>query len=101
VPSGPSTRLAVLNAPVAHVVRDGEVREVAVETVVLDDLLELRLGDQVAVRRRRARVRRTRARRVAPHRRERAVDKYPDAEVLSGSFVVAGSGRFQATRVGR
>jgi cation-transporting ATPase E len=93
-------RLAVLNAPVARVVRDGEVRDVAVETVVLDDLLELRLGDQVPCD-------------GVVHASEgleldeslltgesEPVDKFPDAEVLSGSFVVAGSGRFQATRVG-
>src|SRR5215470_8632526 len=40
-------QLAVLNAPTARVVRDGEPRDVPVESVVLDDLLELRLGDQV------------------------------------------------------
>ena len=65
-------QLAVLNAPIARVVRDGEVAEVAVETVVLDDLLELRLGDQVpcdgVVHARRG----PRDRRVAAHRRERA-----------------------------
>jgi cation-transporting ATPase E len=41
-------RLAVLNAPRARVVRDGEVAEIAVEEVVLDDLLDLRPGDQVS-----------------------------------------------------
>ena len=40
-------RLAVLNAPRARVVRDGELREIAVSEVVLDDLFELRAGDQV------------------------------------------------------
>ena len=40
-------RLAVLAAPKARVVRDGEVHEVAVTEVVLDDLCELRAGDQV------------------------------------------------------
>ena len=40
-------RLAVLSAPHARVVRDGAVREIAVSEVVLDDLLELRAGDQV------------------------------------------------------
>src|SRR6202011_2298144 len=40
-------RLAVLNAPRARVVRDGEIQEIPVEQVVLDDLLELRTGDQV------------------------------------------------------
>ncbi len=40
-------RLAVLNAPRARVVRDGEVREVDVTDVVLDDLCDVRAGDQV------------------------------------------------------
>src|SRR3954469_8144883 len=40
-------RLAVLNAPRARVVRDGEPQEVAVIEVVLGDLCDLRAGDQV------------------------------------------------------
>src|SRR3954463_10782261 len=40
-------QLAVLNAPRARVVRDGELAEIAVEQVVLDDLLDLRTGDQI------------------------------------------------------
>ena len=40
--------LAVLAAPTARVVRAGAVRECAVEALVLDDIVELRTGDQVA-----------------------------------------------------
>ena len=40
-------RLALLNAPTARVVRDGATLEVATGEVVLDDLIELRIGDQV------------------------------------------------------
>ena len=40
-------QLAVLAAPRARVVRDGDVQEIAVEAVVLDDLMDLRTGDQV------------------------------------------------------
>ncbi len=40
-------RLAVLSAPIARVVRDGASVEIPLEQVVLDDLLELRAGDQV------------------------------------------------------
>ena len=42
-------RLSVLTAPKAHVVRDGEVQEVPVDRVVLDDVLELAPGMQVVV----------------------------------------------------
>ncbi len=41
-------RLAVLNAPGARVVRDGEVREIPVTEIVLDDLCDLVAGEQVA-----------------------------------------------------
>src|SRR4029079_3606790 len=40
-------RLAILNAPKARVVRDGQVSECPVEDVVLDDLCEVKTGDQV------------------------------------------------------
>ena len=39
--------LAVLNAPRARVMRDSTEAEIAVEGVVLDDLLVLRTGDQI------------------------------------------------------
>ena len=93
-------RLAVLSAPRARIVRDGEVAEHAVDEIVLDDVIELRTGDQV----------------VADGDvlagdglaideslltgESEPVDKRPDDEVLSGSFVVAGSGRFRATKIG-
>jgi len=93
-------RLAVLNAPRASVMRDGEARDLAVEEIVLDDLVALRAGDQVP------------ADGVVTDASSLEVDeslltgesdpvaKLPDDEVLSGSIVVAGAGRFQATRVG-
>ena len=40
-------RLAVVSAPHARVVREGEVRDVDVSDVVLDDLLEVHAGDQL------------------------------------------------------
>ena len=40
-------RLALLNSPTTRVVRDGELTEVPTADVVLDDLIELRSGDQV------------------------------------------------------
>jgi cation-transporting ATPase E len=95
-------RLAVLNAPRARIVRDGTVREVAVEEVVLDDLVELRTGDQVPAD---GVVRSAAGLEIDESLltgESDPVDKAPDgdAEVLSGSIVVAGTGRFQATRIG-
>ncbi|WP_194785695.1 HAD-IC family P-type ATPase [Actinomyces haliotis] len=40
-------RLSVLDAPVAHVVRDGHESDVEVGAIVLDDVLRLRAGEQV------------------------------------------------------
>src|SRR5260370_7979759 len=39
--------LAVLSAPIARVVRDGSLHEVAVEEIVMDHLLQLRTRDPV------------------------------------------------------
>jgi cation-transporting ATPase E len=93
-------RLAVLAAPHARVVRDGEPREVAVEAVVLDDLLDLRTGDQVPAD---GIVTLSAGLEIDESLltgEADPIDKAPGDEVLSGSFVVAGAGRFQATRVG-
>ncbi len=93
-------QLAVLNAPRARVVRDGDVAEIAVEEVVLDDLLDLRTGDQVPCD---GYVRAAVGLEVDESLltgESDPVDKVPGDQVFSGSFVVAGSGRFQATQVG-
>jgi cation-transporting P-type ATPase E len=93
-------RLAVLNAPRARVVRDGDAREVAVEDVVLDDLVELRAGDQIPCD---GVVRTSVGLEVDESLltgESDPLNKGSGDEVLSGSIVVAGSGRFQATRVG-
>jgi cation-transporting ATPase E len=93
-------RLAVLNAPRARVVRGGDVSETAVEQVVLDDLLDLRAGDQVPCD---GFVRGAVGLEVDESLltgESDPVDKAPGDQVFSGSFVVAGSGRFQATHVG-
>src|SRR5262245_3850474 len=93
-------RLAVLSAPKARVVRAGEVSEIAVEGVGLDDLLELRTGDQVPAD---GEVRAASGLEIDESLltgEADPVDKAPADEVLSGSFVVAGSGRVQVTHVG-
>ncbi|MCJ7437641.1 MAG: HAD-IC family P-type ATPase [Acidimicrobiia bacterium] len=93
-------RLAVLSAPRARVVRDGALEEIAVEGVVLDDLLELRAGDQVPADGVVCAVDGLEIDESLLTGEADPIDKAVDTEVLSGSIVVAGSGRFQATRVG-
>jgi cation-transporting P-type ATPase E len=93
-------RLAVLSEPRVRVVRDGEIREVVVEDVVIDDLIDVRTGDQIAAD---GVVLATEALQVDESLltgESDPVDKTPGDHLLSGSFVVAGSGRFQATAVG-
>jgi cation-transporting P-type ATPase E len=92
--------LAVLTSPHARLVRDGDVREAPLTEVVLDDVLELQPGDQVVVD---GEVLEASALEVDESlltgEAEPAIKERGD-EVLSGSFVSAGSGRFRATRVG-
>ena len=92
--------LAVLTSPRARLVRDGHVREAPLSEVVLDDVLELQPGDQVVVD---GEVLEGFALEVDESLltgEAEPVIKEPGDEVLSGSFVAAGSGRFRATRVG-
>jgi cation-transporting P-type ATPase E len=92
--------LVVTIAPRLHVVRDGDVHEVAVEDVVLDDLGELHTGDQTPVD---GIVRTTEGLEIDESLltgESDPVAKSSGDPVLSGSIVVAGSGRFQATKVG-
>jgi cation-transporting ATPase E len=94
-------RLSVLTAPKARVLRDNTEREVAVAQVVLDDVLELGPGDQVVVD---GEVLESSGLEVDESLLTGESDatlKSPGDEVLSGSFVAAGSGRYRATRVGR
>ncbi|MGZ6896660.1 MAG: HAD-IC family P-type ATPase [Acidimicrobiia bacterium] len=93
-------QLAVLSAPVAHAVRDGEVQTIDVRAVVLDDLLELRTGDQVPTD---GVVRATTGLELDESLltgEADAIAKRVDDRALSGSIVVAGTGRMQVTAVG-
>lgn len=94
-------RLSLLTAPKARVVRDGKRFEIPAGEVVLGDVLEAATGDQVIAD---GTVLASNGLEVdeslltgesAP-----AVKKAGDA-MLSGSFVVAGMGRFKTTQVGK
>ena len=92
--------LAVLNAPVARVVRDGAVDDIAVEAIVLDDLMELRAGDQVPADGTVTTVDGLEVDESLLTGESDPIAKQPGDAVLSGSIVVAGNGRAQATAVG-
>jgi cation-transporting ATPase E len=93
-------QLAVQNAWAARVVRDGEVHEVAIEAVVLGDLVEVRTGDQIPCDGAVCTADGLEVDESLLTGESDPVDKVAGDEILSGSFVAAGSGRFQATRVG-
>ena len=93
-------KLAVLSAPKARVVREGEVSEVVVSEVVADDVLELTPGDQVVVDGAVLTSSGLEADESLLTGEADPIEKGPGDELLSGSFVAAGSGRFQATRIG-
>ena len=92
--------LAVLTSPHARLVRDGDVREAPLTEVVLDDVLELQPGDQVVVDGEMLEASALEVDESLLTGEAEPVIKEPGDEVLSGSFVAAGSGRFRATRVG-
>ncbi len=94
-------RLALLSAPQARVVRQGSVGDLAVNRVVLDEVLDLQPGDQVVVD---GVVLVSAGLEIDESLltgESDPVAKNPGDGVLSGSFVVAGGGRFRATKVGK
>src|SRR5690349_14688374 len=93
-------RLAVLSAPQVRVIRDGSRRDIPVAELVGGDLVDLRPGDQLVA----DGVVRDSAGLQADESlltgESEPVDKRPGDSLLSGSFVVAGAGGYQATGVG-
>ncbi len=93
-------RLALLHQPAARVRRDGEIMQIAVHQIVLDDLLELRAGDQIL------------ADAVVLHNSDLEVDeslltgesesvqKTAGDELLAGSGVMQGAASARVVRVG-
>ena len=93
-------KLAVLSAPRARVVRDGEAVEVGTVEVVADDILELRPGDQVVVDGEVVAARGLEVDESLLTGESDPVDKAPGDGVMSGSFVSAGAGWYRATAIG-
>ena len=92
--------LAVLSAPKARVRRNGETSEIGISGVVADDVLELAPGDQVVVDGEVISGLGLEIDESLLTGEADAVEKSAGSEVLSGSFVSAGSGMYRATRVG-
>ncbi|MCH7668214.1 MAG: HAD-IC family P-type ATPase [Acidobacteria bacterium] len=92
--------LTVLAAPSATVIRDGVTIELAVEEIVLHDLVRIKTGDQVQVDGQVVKSASLEIDESLLTGEADSVVKTEGAEVLSGSFVVAGTGTFMASRVG-
>lgn len=93
-------KLELLNAPAARVRRDGTEQEIAVDTIVSDDIVLLAPGDQVVVDGEVLSSLGLELDESLLTGEADPIDKDPGDEVLSGSFVNAGSGEYRATKVG-
>jgi cation-transporting P-type ATPase E len=93
-------RLAVLNQPRSRVRRDGQESEVPSTDLVADDVVVLTLGDQIAVDGEILAASGLEIDESLLTGEADPVVKTPGATVMSGSFVVAGSGTIRATAVG-
>src|SRR6266699_1165984 len=93
-------RLAVLSALGVRVIRDGSRQDIPVAGLVAGDLVDLRPGDQLVA----DGVVRASAGLEADESlltgESEPVGKRPGDRLLSGSFVVAGAGGYQAAEVG-
>lgn len=93
-------KLTLLSAPKARVFREGELREIPIGEVVLDDVLQLRPGDQVICDGVVLTSEGLELDESMLTGESIPIDKPAGDKVLSGSFVVAGAGMFRATAVG-
>ena len=92
--------LAIVDAPQARVLRDGTLSVIPARDVVLDDVIELALGDQVSVD---GTVLASAGLEIDESLltgESRPVKKKEGDQLLAGTSVVVGSGRMVATAVG-
>ncbi|MFJ3304553.1 HAD-IC family P-type ATPase [Streptomyces sp. NPDC086549] len=93
--------LAVIGEARPTVRRDGVAVEVGTSELVLDDLMEIGPGDKIVVDGVCVEAEGLEIDESLLTGEADPVVKHPGAEVMSGSFVVAGAGAFKATKVGR
>ncbi|AVM02023.1 magnesium-transporting ATPase [Gordonia iterans] len=93
-------KLSIVGQARPTVRRDGVVQEVAPDQIVLDDLIELAPGDQVVVDGVTVTSEALDVDESLLTGEADAVDKAPGDQIMSGSFVVSGSGSYRATEVG-
>ena len=93
-------KLAILNAPHVDVIRDGKTVQLRVKQVVKDDLVVLKLGDQIVTDGPIIKSEMLEVDESLLTGESDPIAKHADDNVLSGSIVVAGSGVMRAEKVG-
>lgn len=93
-------RLSVLSAPMARVVRSARIVEVPIGAVVLDDIVEIGAGDQIVADGVVLASEGLEIDEALLTGEATPIPKPRGASLLSGSFVVAGHGRYRAAAVG-
>ncbi|GAA3029640.1 HAD-IC family P-type ATPase [Streptomyces lactacystinicus] len=93
--------LALIGEARPQVRRDGAVQQIGVSEIVLDDTVLLGIGDKVIVDGEVTEADGLEVDESLLTGEPDPVLKQPGAQVMSGSFVVAGAGAFTATKVGR
>jgi cation-transporting ATPase E len=93
-------RLSIVGQAKPTVRRDGVAVQVAPEEIVLDDIIELGPGDQIVVDGETVESAALDVDESLLTGEADAVDKAVGDKILSGSFVVSGSGSYRATKVG-
>ncbi|MBF6127271.1 HAD-IC family P-type ATPase [Nocardia brasiliensis] len=94
-------QLAIVSQAKPTVRRDGKAVEVAPREVVLDDLIELGPGDQIVVDGEVAETSLLEVDESLLTGEADPIDKQIGDQVMSGSYVVSGSGCYRATKVGK
>lgn len=93
-------RLAIVGQTRPRVRRDGQVHELPPAEVVIDDIIEVGAGDQIVVDGEVVESLVLDVDESLLTGEADAVDKAAGDKILSGSFVVSGSGAYRATKVG-
>lgn len=93
-------RLAILHRPMIGVVRDGKQTDIPIQEVVLDDILTLKVGDQLPVDGEILSSEGLEIDESLLTGESESVIKKPGDNGLSGSIVVAGRGYLHVTAVG-
>lgn len=93
-------QLAAMSVQESSVIRDGKLQKVPILQIVKDDILPIEPGDRIVVDGVALKTDALEIDESSLTGESDAIQKEPDSRLLSGSFVIAGSGVMRATEVG-